>query len=68
MLNLENWAWAECQLVNIGKRAHQFNFLGEKRKSTGKNGRRKMREKEEEKAGKSEKEVVGKTEKEREKK
>lgn len=54
--------------MNIGKRAHQFNFLGEKRKSTGKNGRRKMREKEEEKAGKSEKEVVGKTEKEREKK
>lgn len=45
--------------MNIGKRAHQFNFLGEKRKSTGKNGRRKMREKEE-KAGKSERRCGGK--------
>jgi len=66
MLNLENWAWAECQLVNIGKRAHQFNLLDEKGKSAEKKGRRKMREKEE-KAGKSEKEVVGKMFRKREK-
>ena len=36
MLNLENWAWADCQLGNIAKRAQQFNLHGEKRKSEGK--------------------------------
>ena len=41
MLNLENWAWAECQLVNIGKRAHQFNLLDEKRKECSKKGEKK---------------------------
>ena len=32
MLNLKNWAWAECQLGNIAKRAQEFNVLGEKKK------------------------------------
>ena len=31
MLNLENWAWADCQLGNRAKRAQQFNLHGEKR-------------------------------------
>ena len=30
MLNLENWAWAEGQMVNIAKTAQQFNSLEEK--------------------------------------
>ena len=35
MHNLENWAWADCQLGNIAKRAQQFNLPGEKRKNEG---------------------------------
>jgi len=31
MLNMENWARAECQLGNIAKRAEQFNLLVEKK-------------------------------------
>ena len=31
MFNLENWAWADCQLGNRAKRAQQFNLHGEKR-------------------------------------
>ena len=38
MVNLENWAWAECHLGNIAKRAQQFNLLGVKRKSERKKG------------------------------
>ena len=41
MLNLENWTWTECQLGNRAKTAQQFNLLGEKRKSEGKNGNKK---------------------------
>ena len=43
MLNLENWAWADCQLGNIAKRAQQFNLHGEERKSEGKKGRKKKK-------------------------
>ena len=46
MLNLENWAWAECQLGNIAKRAQQFNLHIEKKKSEGKKGKRKEKQRE----------------------
>ena len=45
MFNLENWAWADCQLGNIAKRAQQFNLYGEKREW------RKEREEKERKKG-----------------
>ena len=57
MLNLENWAWTDCQLGNIAKRAQLFNLHDEKRKSEKKKEkgkrkrgkkRRKGREKEKE--------------------
>ena len=38
MVSLKNWAWAECHLGNIAKRAQQFNLLGVKRKSERKKG------------------------------
>ena len=44
MLNLENWASADCQLGNIGKRTQQFNLHGEKRKSEGKRRKEKRGE------------------------
>ena len=46
MLNLENWAWAEGQLVNIAKRAQQFNLHSEERKSEGKKGKEKKNKEE----------------------
>lgn len=67
MLNLENWAQAECQLGNIAKRAQQFNLLGEKRKSERKK-RRIEKGKKEEKRRKREKEGMEKRVKKREKK
>ena len=52
MLNLENWAWAECQLGDIAKRGQQFNLFGEKRKSKGNKGEEEGREKRKGKGGK----------------
>ena len=52
MLNLENWAWAECQLGDIAKRGQQFNLLSEKRKSEGNKGEEEGREKRKGKGGK----------------
>ena len=46
MLNLENWAWAECQLGSVATKSQQFNLHGEKRKSVGKRGKGDKREKE----------------------
>ena len=59
MLNLENWASADCQLGNIRKRAQQFNLHGEKRVK-GKGGRKKEEEEKEEKGEKTENEKVKK--------
>ena len=53
---MENWAWVECQLGNIAKRAKQLNLLVEnktkqnKRKHEGNKGKEKR--KKEEKVGK----------------
>ena len=50
MLNLENWAWAECQLGNTAERAQQFNLHSEKErvkdKREGKKEKGEKREKE----------------------
>ena len=46
MLNLKNWAWAECQLGNIAKGAQEFNVLGEKNKVKENREKKKRREKE----------------------
>jgi len=45
MLNLKNWAWAECQLGNIAKRAQEFNVLGEKKKMKENREKKKRKEK-----------------------
>ena len=55
MLSLENWAWAECQLGNIAKRAQQFNLHSERKSVKDKSENKKEKK---EKGAKREKEGV----------
>ena len=55
MLSLENWAWAECQLGNIAKRAQQFNLHSERESVKDKSENKKEKK---EKGAKREKEGV----------